>query len=490
MKNISRKNNISPSLFTKKINTNYKLVPFNVSVNDTGRTKYLPPVTKEWRNSVYNYNSNNTINYPVRWIRNSLLWVKLSNSGELLKLQVPSYIRKGISGWINYSCMVTSLEASERNVDYRGSKSDNLSVKEQRVYGSWCGVNSPRLRCTLTGFERNLEIKNLSKQIISKFKQGRYYTNIAANLQCSTQDLIMNPWYITGFSDAEGCFTISLVKNNKLKTGWVVRVKFQINLSVNDKALLEQIQKFFCLGRGIYLKRNEIVLQVDSIKGFKAVIDHFDKYPLISQKYSDYLLFKQVVYMMLSKEHLTEEGLRKIVAIKATLNRGLPSGSELDQAFPNIVPVQRPLEKNVLIQDPYWLVGFTEGEGCFFVVIQKSSNTLTGFSVSLRFQITQHIRDIELMRSFINLFGCGEVVKRSDGKSVDFKVNKFPELVENVIPFFERMPLLGVKAKNLEDFCKVANIMKAKGHLTKQGLDQILGIKTGMNTGRVLDIED
>ena len=47
MKNISRKNNISPSLFTKKINTNYKLVPFNVSLIYIVRTKYLPPVTKE-----------------------------------------------------------------------------------------------------------------------------------------------------------------------------------------------------------------------------------------------------------------------------------------------------------------------------------------------------------------------------------------------------------------------------------------------------------
>ena len=65
MTNISRKNNISPSLFTKKINTNYELVPFNISLNDIGRTRYLPPVAKEWINSVYNYNSNNTINYPV-----------------------------------------------------------------------------------------------------------------------------------------------------------------------------------------------------------------------------------------------------------------------------------------------------------------------------------------------------------------------------------------------------------------------------------------
>ncbi len=56
---------MSPYIFTKKINDGYKLVPFNISSNDVGKTKYLPPVAKEWKNSVYNYNSNNIINYPV-----------------------------------------------------------------------------------------------------------------------------------------------------------------------------------------------------------------------------------------------------------------------------------------------------------------------------------------------------------------------------------------------------------------------------------------
>ena len=47
MTNINHKNILSPSLFTKKINTNYELIPLNISVNDTGITKYLPPVAKE-----------------------------------------------------------------------------------------------------------------------------------------------------------------------------------------------------------------------------------------------------------------------------------------------------------------------------------------------------------------------------------------------------------------------------------------------------------
>lgn len=45
-------------------------------------------------------------------------------------------------------------------MEYRGSKSvtyKNLAVKEQRVYGSWCGINLPHLRCILKGFERNYQ---------------------------------------------------------------------------------------------------------------------------------------------------------------------------------------------------------------------------------------------------------------------------------------------------------------------------------------------
>jgi hypothetical protein len=59
----------NPLVFTKKLNTNYKLVPFNVLINDVGKTKYLPPVSKEWKNTSYNYNYNNSINLPINDLR-------------------------------------------------------------------------------------------------------------------------------------------------------------------------------------------------------------------------------------------------------------------------------------------------------------------------------------------------------------------------------------------------------------------------------------
>ena len=80
-----------------------------------------------------------------------------------------------------------------------------------------------------------------------------------------------------------------------------------------------------------------------------VIIAHFDKYPLISQKRPDFELLKIAVGYM-QGEHLTMEGLKKIISIKASMNKGLPDG--LKEAFPDIIPVARPLVKNQSIPDP------------------------------------------------------------------------------------------------------------------------------------------
>jgi hypothetical protein len=96
------------------------------------------------------------------------MWVKLSNSGDTLKLLIPSYNRKAISGWNNYPCMVTSQKMSENEMGYRGSKSEFLnpqpnrdSVKEQRVDGSYCiKSKSFAIKVYSNGFLKKLSIQN------------------------------------------------------------------------------------------------------------------------------------------------------------------------------------------------------------------------------------------------------------------------------------------------------------------------------------------
>ena len=98
------------------------------------------------------------------------MWVILPNCGDILELLVPSFIRKDVSGRINSPCKVISQKTSEKNVDYRGSKSAapaGAAVKEQRVDGSRC-FSTKHLRCTLMGKEIYHQVKTTSKQIINK----------------------------------------------------------------------------------------------------------------------------------------------------------------------------------------------------------------------------------------------------------------------------------------------------------------------------------
>jgi hypothetical protein len=72
---------------------------------------------------------------------------------------------------------------------------------------------------------------------------------------------------------------------------------------------------------------------------------------------------------MSSKEHLTSEGLTKIISIRASMNNGL--SDLLKASFPNIKPVPRPKVEFKGISDFNWVTGFVEGEACFLIKAQK-----------------------------------------------------------------------------------------------------------------------
>jgi hypothetical protein len=117
---------------------------------------------------------------------------------------------------------------------------------------------------------------------------------------------------------------------------------------------LKQIQSFFNgIGAISSIKSNgSVIYAITKINDIKDVlIPHFDKYPLISQKKADFLLFKSIVNLMTNKAHLSLTGLEKIVGLKASLNKGL--SEDLKAAFPNIIPVPRPGVEFNTITNPY-----------------------------------------------------------------------------------------------------------------------------------------
>jgi hypothetical protein len=137
---------------------------------------------------------------------------------------------------------------------------------------------------------------------------------------------------------------------------------------------------------------------------------------------------------MNKKEHLTIEGLRKIVSISASLNLGL--SDELVKAFSDITPIKRAKLETPETIDPNWLTDFVDGEGCFFVGCSSSKTYITGHQIQLKFILTQHYRDIQLMEKLVNYFGCGTITKDSRKPVVFFTITKFSDIIKKNYTFF------------------------------------------------------
>lgn len=135
----------------------------------------------------------------------------------------------------------------------------------------------------------------------------------------------LDPHFITGFTDGEGCFRIQIQKDNRAPsiTRYNYNLCFSIGLHNRDRVLLENIKKYFGgVGSVTVLDQEADKYKISSLKDLELIINHFDKYPLITQKQADYLLFKQAFELINRKEHLTKEGFYQLLAIKASSNKG------------------------------------------------------------------------------------------------------------------------------------------------------------------------
>jgi LAGLIDADG endonuclease len=345
-------------------------------------------------------------------------------------------------------------------------------------------------------------------QINYPSKQCKFYFS---TLQ-SDKNVQLKPYWVTGFTDAEGTFTIVIDKVQKRKLGWRIQSKFQICLHVRDLPLLLKIKHFFRGIGSVSVSGDLAFYSVSSVKDLvNIIVPHFLNYPLLTQKGADFILFKQIVELMDNRAHLTVEGFNKIINIKAAMNLGLSDsfksefkeralppvhlrnelkptahkqGKQLDPAFVAAnAAIERPLIQTEIIPDPNWISGFVDGEGTFDIKIY-SSKTNVGFAVQLRFRIPQHERDSKLIELIMKYFGSGSIEKHTRHPAITLVINKFSTVIEQIIPFFESYPLKGVKFYDYLDWCNVAKIMSNKVHLTQEGLNLIRTIKSGMNKGR------
>ena len=139
---------------------------------------------------------------------------------------------------------------------------------------------------------------------------------------------IVNPWWIAGFVDGEGCFSISFVKNNSVRFGYQIFTEFVLTQGEKSIDALQQVADYFHCGKIYRNNRHDNHREtlyrycVRSRADLQAIIiPFFQRYQLKTAKRADFEIFNRVVEMMCEGRHLSGEGFEIIRDLAAQTNR-------------------------------------------------------------------------------------------------------------------------------------------------------------------------
>jgi hypothetical protein len=130
------------------------------------------------------------------------------------------------------------------------------------------------------------------------------------------------PEYITGYVDGEGCFTVTFNEKSKALLGWEFRPSFSVSQNEDRRQVLDLIKEYFGCG---FIRRDwsdkTVKFEVrDRNDLMKKIIPHFEKFPLISVKHNDFILFKTICEIVDSRRHLSKNGFIEIINLAYQMN--------------------------------------------------------------------------------------------------------------------------------------------------------------------------
>src|ERR1700730_7382096 len=133
----------------------------------------------------------------------------------------------------------------------------------------------------------------------------------------------LNPNYIVGFVDGEGCFAISISKHKTTKLGRDAQLSFEIEIRGDERPLLERLQytwgcgKIYDLNYKRYGWMPHVKYHMRGLSNFEEVlIPFFRQHPLQGKKRKDFDLFCQAFEVFKAKRHLTSGGVHELEAIR------------------------------------------------------------------------------------------------------------------------------------------------------------------------------
>ena len=125
----------------------------------------------------------------------------------------------------------------------------------------------------------------------------------------SSNKLKLDPWFITGYTDGEGSFSIRLRKKLNSPLGYQISIVYSLVAEQNplNLILLENVKKFFNDEGSISKSANMYSYEISAVNALNLVKEHplrDEKYPLQTTKYVHFKLWCEVLEIIKKKEHL------------------------------------------------------------------------------------------------------------------------------------------------------------------------------------------
>jgi LAGLIDADG endonuclease len=130
-----------------------------------------------------------------------------------------------------------------------------------------------------------------------------------------------------------------------------------------------------------------------------------------------------------------------------------------------------------------YISGYVDGEGCFTVSISPRAKLAAGWEVRPSLSVSQNGDRAEVLQLIQAHLGCGSIRPDRSDKTLKWETRRLEDILDRVIPHFERYPLLSGKRLDFARFATVCRYMAAGEHRRQSGLIKIVELVAGMNPG-------
>jgi len=162
-------------------------------------------------------------------------------------------------------------------------------------------------------------ISLINGKFISAFKYKQllnhnYSEWLSIDILPPVEKLSLDNFWLSGFTQGDGCFHISVVKSKSHTVGYSVRLEY--SLKQNNPLPLKLLYQLIKYGNLSQYKTGIWCYKSTGYKTAFLLINYFDKYNVFGGKHVSYLKFRKVYIMITEGKHLTEKGIVKIKSIK------------------------------------------------------------------------------------------------------------------------------------------------------------------------------